>query len=159
MMRNILSLFFCAIVVAAALGVPVNAGADAPRLTTELIQQVLNAAVAKANAIKVPMGISIVDQGGNLVGFIKMEGTFVHTNYTSFSKAYTAVSVRRATHEMRIPPQIMAEIASTTGGKFTSLPGGFPLLVDGQVIGGIGVGGGDAEEDVAVAGAGATAVK
>ncbi|MEE8197263.1 MAG: heme-binding protein, partial [Acidiferrobacterales bacterium] len=79
MMRNILSLFFCAIVVAAALGVPVNAGADAPRLTTDLIQQVLNAAVAKANAIKVPMGISIVDRGGNLVGFIKMEGTFVHT--------------------------------------------------------------------------------
>ncbi|MCZ6577073.1 MAG: heme-binding protein, partial [Gammaproteobacteria bacterium] len=79
MMRNSFSLFFCAIVVAAALGVPVNAGADAPRLTTELIQQVLNAAVAKANAIKVPMGISIVEQGGNLVGFIKMEGTFVHT--------------------------------------------------------------------------------
>ncbi len=159
MMRKFVSSFCYAVVVATALTISANAGAATPHLTTGSIQRILSAAVAKADAIKVPMGISVVDQGGNLVGFIKMEGTFVHTNYTSFSKAYTAVSVRRPTHEMRIPAQIMTEIASTTGGKFTSLPGGFPLIVDGQVVGGIGIGGGNAEEDTAVARAGAAAIK
>ena len=136
-----------------------SATAETPQLTTETIQKVLAAAVAKAREIKVPMGISVVDQGGNLVGFIKMEGTFVHTNHTSYSKAYTAASVRRPTHETGIPPQIATELASTTGGKFTALPGGFPLIADGQVIGAIGVGGGNAEQDMAVARAGAGAIK
>jgi uncharacterized protein GlcG (DUF336 family) len=135
------------------------AQAEAPRLTTTMIQQVLNAAVAKAEAIKVPMGIAVVDEGGNLVGFIKMPGAYVHTNHTSFSKAYTAASVRRPTHETGIPAHITMEIASTTGGKFTTLPGGVPLVMGGRVVGGIGVGGGNAEQDIAVALAGAAALK
>ena len=45
-----------------------------------------------------------------------------------------------------------------TGGKFTVLPGGFPLVSKGKVFGGIGVGGGNAQEDVAVAKAGAEAL-
>ncbi len=144
---------------AAAIGWTVRVAADTPRLTTETIQKVLAAAVAKARSIKVPMGVSVVDDGGNLAGFIKMDGAFVHVYHTSFSKAYTAVSVRKPTHETGIPPQIAGEIASTTGGKFTSLPGGFPLVVDGHVVGAIGVGGGNAEQDVAVARAGAAALK
>ncbi|MFQ5992531.1 MAG: heme-binding protein [Nitrospiraceae bacterium] len=137
----------------------VGAESEGPKLTTTRIQKALSAAVAKAKEIRVPMGISVVNDQGNLVGFIKMDGTFAHTNHTSFSKAYTAASIRRATHETKIPPKITAEIASVTGGKFTVLPGGFPLIVKGKVVGGIGVGGGNAEEDMAVAKAGAEAVK
>ncbi len=130
-----------------------------PELTTPDIQKVLAAAVAKADEINVPMGISVVDDSGNLVGFIKMPGTFIHTNHTSFSKAYTAVSIRNPTHKTKIPPAITAEIASVTGGKFTVLPGGIPLKLGGKVVGGIGVGGGNAEEDVTVAQAGADALR
>lgn len=133
--------------------------ADEPRLTTERIQRVLDAAVERAGAIEVPMGISVVDAGGNLVGFVKMEGAFVHTNHTSFAKAYTAASVRRPTHETGIPPEILAELASTTQGRLTRLPGGYPLLLDGRVVGGIGVGGGNAQEDMDVAKAGAAALR
>lgn len=135
------------------------ARAETPRLTTGMIQQVLDAAVAKAETLKVPMGIAVVDESGNLVGFIKMPGAYVHTHHTSFSKAYTAASVRRPTHATGIPAHITAEIASSTGGKFTTLPGGVPLVLGGRVVGGIGVGGGNAEQDIAVAQAGAAALK
>ena len=97
------------------------------------------------------MGISIVDAGGNLLAFIQMDGAFLHTNHTSFSKAYTAASIYKPSGASGIPPNISAEISSTTGGKFTTLPGGFPLLKDGKVMGGIGVGGGKGEQDEAVA--------
>jgi glc operon protein GlcG len=120
-------------------------------LSTTDIQKALTAAVAKAQEIGVPMGISIVDAGGNLLAFIKMDGAFLHTNYTSFSKAYTAASIHKPSGASGIPPNISAEISSTTGGKFTTLPGGFPLLKDGKVMGGIGVGGGKGEQDEAVA--------
>jgi uncharacterized protein GlcG (DUF336 family) len=126
--------------------------AEAPtQLSTADLQKALTAAVAKAQDIGVPMGISIVDGGGNLLAFIKMDGAFLHTNHTSFSKAYTAVSIHKPSGASGIPPNITAEISSTTGGKFTTLPGGFPLLKDGKVMGGIGVGGGKGEQDEAVA--------
>ncbi|WP_096457726.1 GlcG/HbpS family heme-binding protein [Sulfurifustis variabilis] len=131
--------------------------ADGPRLTTEVVQRVIAAAVARAGAIKVPMGISVVDAGGNLVGFVKMEGAFVHTHHTSFAKAYTAASVRRPTHETGIPAPILSELGAVTQGRLTGLPGGYPLVLDGRVIGGIGVGGGNAEQDMDVARAGAAA--
>ena len=130
----------------------VPARADAPTpISTADIQKALTAAVAKAQEIGVPMGISIVDAGGNLLAFIKMDGAFLHTNHTSFSKAYTAASILKPSGASGIPPNVSAEISSTTGGKFTTLPGGFPLVKDGKVMGGIGVGGGKGEQDEAVA--------
>jgi uncharacterized protein GlcG (DUF336 family) len=127
-------------------------------LTTADLQKVLAAAVAKAQEIGVPMGISVVDAGGTLVAFIKMDGAFVHTNHTSYSKAYTAASIKKPSGASGIPPNITAEISSTTGGKFTTLPGGQPLVKDGKVVGAIGVGGGKADQDEAVAKAGVDAL-
>jgi glc operon protein GlcG len=137
---------------------PVLADTPSAQLSIGEIQKILNAAVAKAQEIGVPMGISIVDAGGNLIGFLKMDGAFIHTNHTSFSKAYTAASIRKPSGSGGIPPNITAEIASTTGGKFTTLPGGLPLLKDGKVVGAIGVGGGKGEQDEAVAKAGQDAL-
>jgi len=135
-----------------SISIEVSARAQAPTpIATADIQKALTAAVAKAQEIGVPMGISIVDAGGNLLAFIKMDGAFLHTNYTSFSKAYTAASIHKPSGASGIPPNVSAEISSTTGGKFTTLPGGFPLVKDGKVMGGIGVGGGKGEQDEAVA--------
>lgn len=132
--------------------------AETAQLSTAQIQRVLAAAVVQAQSLGVPMGVSLVDAGGNLIGFIKMPGAFIHTNHTSFSKAYTAASVRRPNHETGIPPAVIEEIQAATQGRFTDLPGGFPLVVQGQVAGGIGAAGGNAEQDVAVARAGAAAL-
>lgn len=127
-------------------------------VTTETIQDVLNAAVAKAKELKVPMGIAMVDAHGVLIGFVKMPGAFVHTQDSAYAKAYTAVSLRRPTHALDIPAQILTELASVTGGKITPLPGGFPLFMTEELVGGIGVGGGNAEQDRAVAQAAAAAL-
>ncbi len=127
-------------------------------LTVEAMQAVLNAAVAKAKELKVPMGIAVVDGNGALVAFVKMPGTFLHTQHSAYAKAYTAVSLRRPTHALDIPAQVLAELASVTQGKITPLPGGLPLIVGEELVGGIGVGGGDAEQDRVVAQAGATAL-
>lgn len=138
--------------------------AGVPRLhahggvTVETIQEVLNAAVAKAKELKVPMGIAMVDANGALVGFVKMPGAFVHTQDSAYAKAYTAVSLRRPTHGLDIPAQILTELASVTGGKITPLPGGFPLFMAEELVGGIGVGGGNAEQDRIVAQAAAAAL-
>lgn len=138
-------------------GVVITARAETQRFTTA--GEVLAAAVAKAEEIGVPMGIAVVDAGANLVGFIKMDGAFVHSHYTAQAKAYTAASVRRPAHESGIPPAVSTEIASVTDGRFTTLPGGLPLVIGGQVVGGIGVGGGSGVQDIAVATAGAEALK
>jgi uncharacterized protein GlcG (DUF336 family) len=87
-----------------------------------------------------------------------MDGAFIHTNHTSYSKAYTSASIRKPSGSSSIPANITGEISSTTGGKFTTLPGGLPLLKDGKLIGAIGVGGGKGEQDEAVAKAGADAL-
>ncbi|TLY37565.1 MAG: heme-binding protein [Nitrospirae bacterium] len=137
---------------------PVWAQQSATTLSTEEIQHILSAAVAKANEIGVPMGISVVDAGGNLLGFIKMDGAFIHTNHTSFSKAYTAASIRRPSGASGIPANVTTEISSTTGGKFTTLPGGLPIIKEGRLMGGIGVGGGKGEQDEAVAKAGVESI-
>lgn len=130
----------------------------ASQLSTSDVQKALNAAVAKAQEIGVPMGISIVDAGGTLMGFIKMEGAFNHTNHTSYSKAYTSASIRKPSGGSGIPPNITAEISSTSGGKFTTLPGGLPLMKEGVLVGAVGVGGGKADQDEAVAKAAADAL-
>jgi uncharacterized protein GlcG (DUF336 family) len=67
--------------------------------------------------------------------------------------------VRRPTHETGIPAPILAELASTTQGRLTGLPGGYPLVLDGRVIGAIGVGGGNAEQDMDVARAGVAVLR
>jgi glc operon protein GlcG len=146
-----IALSMIAILCLAGLQSPALADAPPTQLSTSDIQKALGAAVAKAQEIGVPMGISIVDGGGNLLAFIKMDGAFIHTNHTSFSKAYTAASIRKPSGAGGIPPNIAEEIASTTGGKFTTLPGGHPLLKDGKLVGGVGVGGGKGEQDEAVA--------
>ncbi len=126
------------------------------RLTTADVYIALQAAEAKANEIGVPMGITVTDAHGAVRGFIKMDGTFVHAQDTSFSKAYSAVSLRQPTGVL--PPSVANELGSITQGRLTNLKGGIPITVDGVIIGGVGVGGGVGNEDEIVARAGAEAV-
>jgi glc operon protein GlcG len=129
-----------------------------PRLTAEDVHRVLGAAVEHARQIGVPMGIAVVDTSGSLVGYIRMDGAFNHAEHTAISKAYTSASVRRPTHDMAIPPDIANSIALASGGRFTTLPGGIPLVREGLVVGAIGVGGGTGEQDIEVAEAGRQAL-
>ena len=118
------------------------------KLTQEGALKLLDAAVAKAEENKTPMCIAIVDDGGNLLAFVRMNGAKIHSIDTSISKARTAVSTRNQTGG--IPYELSMKLALVSGGRYTNLNAGLPIIVDGHVIGGIGAGSGSGAEDLEV---------
>ena len=121
------------------------------RLTSEGAMKLLHAAVAKAGEMGVPQCISIVDAGGHLLAFARMDGAFSQSIDTSLMKAKTAASYGRPTGD--IGAGIDIKLAIATRGRRINLPGGLPIIVDGHVVGGIGVGSGTGEQDRQVANA------
>jgi glc operon protein GlcG len=120
-------------------------------LSYEGAQQVLEAAVAKARDIGVPQCISVVDAGGHLLAFARMDGAFAMSMPTSLMKAKTAASYGEPTGNILAGVDIKLAIA--TQGERINLPGGLPIIVDNRVIGAIGVGSGTGEQDRQVAAA------
>ena len=121
----------------------------AMKLTTEGAMKLLNAAMAKATEIGVPECISIVDTGGHLLAYARMDGAFTMSFDSSLMKAMTAASYGDPTGNILAGVDIKLAIA--TQGKRINLPGGLPIIVDGQLLGGIGVGSGTGEQDRIVA--------
>ena len=119
------------------------------KLTYEGASKMMQAAVAKAAEMGVPQCISIVDTGGHLLAFCRMDGAFSLSIETSLMKAATAASYGRPTGD--IPAGLDLKLAIATQGKRINLPGGLPIVVDGHAIGGIGVGSGTGEQDREVA--------
>ena len=113
--------------------------------------KLLHAAMAKARGMGVPQCISIVDPGGHLLAFARMDGAFSQSIDTSLMKAMTAASYGIPTGD--IAAGIDIKLAIATQGKRVNLPGGLPVIVDGHVIGAIGVGSGTGEQDRQVAAA------
>jgi uncharacterized protein GlcG (DUF336 family) len=125
------------------------------KLTCEGAMKILQAAIAKSAEIGVPECISIVDTGGHLLAFARMDGAFVQSIDSSLVKAMTAASYSEPTGN--IEAGIDLKLAIATGGKRVNLPGGLPIIVDGHTIGGIGVGSGTGAQDLDVAKAALTA--
>ena len=98
-----------------------------------------------------PECISIVDAGGHLLAFVRMDGAFVQSIDSSLMKAMTAASYGEPTGN--IAAGIDLKLAIATHGKRINLPGGLPIIMDGRVIGAIGVGSGTGEQDRQVASA------
>lgn len=109
----------------------------------------LNAAVEKANAMGQPQCISIVDDGCNLVAFLRMDGAKPLSERSSMRKARSAASSRTPTGA--IAAELELKLALATGGELTNLLGGLPIIVDGHTVGGIGVGSGTGAQDREVA--------
>src|SRR6185295_14849056 len=123
--------------------------AQSLKLTSEGAMKLLQAAMAKAKEMNVPQCISVVDAGGHLLAFARMDGAFVLSVDTSLMKAKTAASHGVPTGDMAAGMDLKLQIA--TQGTRINLPGGLPVIVDGHVIGGIGVGSGTGEQDKQVA--------
>jgi glc operon protein GlcG len=133
------------------------------RLTLAGARRIIEGAEAKAVAMGLKMNIAIVDDGGNLLAFERMDGARPASVYTAMTKATTAATMRQPTGPLKAPgsdvPDPLLNLslqnaAAASGGKVTTLYGGVPIVVDGQVIGGVGVGGGTGEQDATVARAG-----
>jgi len=126
------------------------------KLTHAGALKALAGAVARAEALGVPQNISIVDEGGNLLAFVRMDGAKLLSRETSLSKAITAASHRQPTS--RLDPSIELKLAIAGGGRLTNLEGGLPIVVDGECIGAVGVGSGTGEQDIEVARAALAAI-
>jgi glc operon protein GlcG len=109
----------------------------------------LNAAVEKAAAMGQPQCIAIVDDGCNLLAFLRMDGAKPLSQRSATQKARTAASSRVPTGTT--PPELELKLGLATDGEFTNLLGGLPIIVDGYTIGGIGVGSGTGSQDREVA--------
>ncbi len=121
------------------------------KLTIDGAMKLLDAAMAKARDMKVPECIAVVDAGGHLLAFARMDGAFALSIDTALVKAMTAASYGIPTGDIAAGVDIKLAIA--TQGKRVNLPGGLPVIVDGHVIGAIGVGSGTGEQDREVAAA------
>ena len=111
----------------------------------------------KATKIGVPMVTAVVDAGGNLVAQHRMDGALLASIDISLNKAYTAVATKMATSDLSAasqPGQPLFGIHGCDNGRIVIFGGGHPLLLNNEVVGGIGASGGSVEEDMACAQAG-----
>jgi len=131
-------------------------------ISLEQTRVIIQAAVKKAQEINTRMDIAIVDAGGNLKGFARMDGAWLGSIDISIKKAKTARFFDMNTGEigkLSQPGQPLYQIEVSNGGLIT-FPGGVPIkAADGTIIGAIGVSGSTVENDHTVAQAGADAVK
>ena len=125
-------------------------------ITIEAARRMIAAAEAKAREIGRPMCIAIVDGDGTLKAYSRMDGAPLLSVQISQDKAYTAISFGMATHEwhefVKDDPPLRDGIIKTD--RLIVFGGGYPISVNEQVIGGIGVSGGHYSHDMEVARAG-----
>jgi uncharacterized protein GlcG (DUF336 family) len=129
---------------------------DTRTLTLEGGLAVLNAAIAEANRIGQPMCISVVDTGGNLLAFGRMDGSKALSVISTKNKATTAALSSAPTGGAHADVEIQVTLAQES--KWTNLIGGLPVRVDGFVLGAVAAGSGTGTQDLAVARAGAAAI-
>lgn len=127
------------------------------KLTHQGALKALAGAIAKAEELGVPQNISVVDDGGNLLAFVRMDGAKLLSRETSISKAVTAASHRQPTSRLNPADEIKLAIAG--GGRLTNLEGGLPIMIGGHCVGAVGVGSGTGAQDVAVARAALAAIE
>src|SRR4051794_11002563 len=130
-------------------------------LSLEQAQAVVSAALAAADEQGTLMDIAVVDAGGNLKAFARMDGAWLGSIDIATTKARTARYFNLPTQELgnlSQPGGPLYGIEVSNGGLIT-FPGGLPLLAeDGTVIGGVGISGSTVEDDWQVAAAAASAL-
>lgn len=115
-----------------------------------LAQRIVAAALAEAARCSVAVSAAVVDAGGNLIAFGRMDGAEIAGPVLAVDKAYTAVANRISTSELAIlaaPGGELYGLHSTGGGRFVIFGGGVPITVAGEVIGGVGVSGASTADD------------
>ncbi|MHA6792877.1 GlcG/HbpS family heme-binding protein [Pseudonocardia bannensis] len=129
----------------------------ASTISSDAAHRVIAAAEAKATEIGVPMCIAVCDTGGNLKAFSRMDGAALLSTQVAQDKAYTAVGFGMPTgdwHDFISGDAPLAAGAPTGIKRLIIFGGGYPLKVDGAVVGAIGVSGGHYTQDQEVAQAG-----
>jgi uncharacterized protein GlcG (DUF336 family) len=111
-------------------------------ISYELAQKMVNAAVAKATELGVAENVAILDDGGNLKAFSRMDGVSIPTIEIAQNKAYTAlfgVSTQDFFNRIQGDPSLLAGVPALP--RMAAWGGGFPIKVNGELVGAIGVSG------------------
>lgn len=119
------------------------------KLTHQGAMAMLGAAIAEAEAIGQPQCVVIVDASAVVLAELRMTGAKVLSRHSALAKAQTAASIQGPSDT--VPEGVRTGIAMATEGRVTGLPGGLPIIVQGVCLGGIGVGSGTGDQDIAVA--------
>src|SRR6188768_972117 len=109
-------------------------------ISFELAQEMVNAAVAKARELGVAENVAILDDGGNLKAFSRMDGASIPTIEIAQNKAYTdlfGVSTQDFFNFIQGDPSLLAGIPTLS--RVAAWGGGFPIKVNGEVVGAIGL--------------------
>lgn len=122
---------------------------ETKRLTHQAVLAMLGAAAAKAEEIGQPQCIVIVDASGETLGSLRMTGSKYLSQKSARTKARTAASIGAPSDA--IPEAVGLYIAAATDGDVTRLGGGLPIMIDGHLVGGIGIGSGTPDQDKEVA--------
>jgi uncharacterized protein GlcG (DUF336 family) len=130
-------------------------------ITLDDARRVVAAAEKRAVEIGQPQNIAVVDSGGNLVTHVRMDGGWIGSIDISINKAWTARAFDMETKALKEDSQSggpLFGIHASNGGRVMIFAGGIPLTRDGNVVGAVGVSGGDDKQDQMVAEAGAAAL-
>ena len=134
------------------------------RLTNAGAKEMMAAAIAKSEEIGIAATIAIVDAGGHMILLERMDGGRFHTVHSSTTKAVTSASNKRPTTTRGAQGQDLDTLhaiglsLAAGANRWTAMEGGFPIFFEGECLGGIGVSGGDWEQDQDIARAAVDAV-
>ena len=127
--------------------------ANSKRLTLAGARKMMDTAVARAEKAGIAISVAIVDSGGHAILVQRMDGGRFHTVHSSTTKAVCAASNKRPTtakgaqgQELDTSHAIGLALAAGAE-RWTAMEGGYPVIFDGECVGGIGVSGGTCEFD------------
>lgn len=123
-------------------------------------RRVITAAERRAEQMGQPMNIAVVDEGGNLVAHVRMDGAWIGSVDIAINKAWTSRAFNISTKQLAELSQSGDQffgIHASNHGRVVIFAGGIPLKRGDQVVGAVGVSGGMGKQDQAVAEAGADA--
>ena len=118
-------------------------------ISIEKAMEVIRYALDISSELNVRASISVVDRSMNLIAFAKDNGATMYSTETSRRKANSAASTGKATGWM--PSEISITLPLGTDNKITNIGGGVPLIFDGNLIGGLGIAGGNVDQDKEIA--------
>ena len=120
---------------------------------------ILDACQRKAEELGVPEVLCVADVAGYPIALRRLDGGKVTSVQIAMNKAFTAAGHRKPTHHYKnsLPGEEAFGIFTQHEGRFTVFVGGFPIVVDGKVVGGVAASGGNGEQDIAVCEAGIAA--
>jgi len=129
-------------------------------LASEAAARMVEAAVAKARELGVAVNVAVVDRGGHLLAFWRMDGAPTLSVGIAQRKATSAVAFPLPTHRwydlLKDNPALLRGLPLVSG--VAIFGGGYPVFVDGELAGGIGVSGASEEQDMEIARAALAAV-